>query len=426
MSHPATVSEWLRVLETRHPVSIDLGLDRIREVWERLGCPRPARKVITVAGTNGKGSTVAYAATMLLALGFPSGTYTSPHLLRYNERVRIGDAEVTDAELLQAFAQVEAARGATSLTYFEFGTLAAFVLLGRARLDFALLEVGLGGRLDAVNLIDTDCAVITPIGLDHQEYLGPDRESIGREKAGILRRGRPLVCGESEPPRSVLETAGRLSAPVRRLDHDFWIAEREGGLHWRGPEGSVDLPRPPMPGAHQSANLATAIAAVAALAPEALRRPDALAAAIGTVRVPGRLQAVRDHPLVLLDVGHNPLAAQAVASALRELGIRPAICVLGMLRDKDAGAVVAALDASVDLWYCAGLAGERGRSAEDLAREVAAVSGAGRVRAFPEVGSGLRAALQAVSADQSILVFGSFRTAAQAAACLAGEPDPAS
>lgn len=420
MTEPASVSEWLQLLERRHPVAIDLGLDRIAEVWERLGRPRPARHVITVAGTNGKGSTVAYAAAMLRALGYRVGTYTSPHLLRYNERIRIEDRDVTDDELLDSFRQVESARDDTSLTYFEFGTLSAFVLLARAGLDHAVLEVGLGGRLDAVNLVDADCAVITPVGIDHQEYLGPDRESIGREKAGIIRAGRPVICGEPEPPRSVLETAKQLGAPLRRFGHDFEIAERGDALRWTGPEGSIALPRPAMPGAHQRANLAAAVAAVAALVPGAIDQPDVLGPAIAGTRVPGRLQAVQDQPRVLVDVGHNPMAAEAIAAVLRGSGTRPAVCVLGMLRDKDAGAVAAALDGVVDAWHCCGLGGERGRSGEDLAHDVAAVAGAGRVRRFADVAAGLDAALETAEPDDTVLVFGSFHTAAEAAARLDG------
>lgn len=418
MTEPASVSGWLQLLEHRHPVAIDLGLDRIAEVWDRLGRPRPARHVITVAGTNGKGSTVAYAAAMLRALGNRVGTYTSPHLVRYNERIRIEDRDVTDAQLLDSFGQVESARGDTGLTYFEFGTLSAVVLLARAGLEYAVLEVGLGGRLDAVNIIDADCAVITPVGIDHQEYLGPDRESIGREKAGIIRAGRPVVCGEPEPPRSVLDTAKRLGAPVRRFGHEFDIGERGDALRWVGPEGALDLPRPPMPGAHQRANLAAAVAAVAALVPGAIDQPDALGPAIAGTWVPGRLQVVQDEPRVLVDVGHNPMAAEAIASALRDSGTRPVVCVLGMLRDKDASGVAAALDSVVDAWHCCGLGGDRGRSGEDLAGDVLAVVGAGRVRRFDDVAAGLDAALATAEPGDTVLVFGSFHTAAEAAARL--------
>jgi dihydrofolate synthase/folylpolyglutamate synthase len=422
MTYPASLEQWLRLLETRHPSTIDLGLERVGEVWRQLGQPRPAPRVFTVAGTNGKGSTVTYLDAMLSALGFRSATYTSPHVFRYNERVRILGSEVSDTELIWAFDQVEQARGDTSLTYFEQGTLAAFLLMQRARLDFAVLEVGLGGRLDAVNLVDADCAVITPIGLDHQEYLGPDRCSIGREKAGILRVGRPLVCGEPDPPASVLERATQLGAPVQRLGREFQIEPSGAGLQWRGAAGEIHLPQPPLAGPHQPNNLATALTALLTLLPHALREPEKLAAGVSLVTLSGRLQAHPGDPRVVVDVGHNPLAAEVVAQSMQASGRIAAVCVLAMLRDKDAAEAVRILHPVVQSWHCAGLSGERGRSGEDLAAVVTAVVGSERVRAFARVEDALKAAVRTLHVteeaanrrDQRVLVFGSFHTAAEA------------
>ncbi|MEJ8566822.1 bifunctional tetrahydrofolate synthase/dihydrofolate synthase [Elongatibacter sediminis] len=414
MPPPDSIVEWLRLLETRHPVAIDLGLERIGEVWDRLGKPRPASRLITVAGTNGKGSTVAFAAALLGAAGYRVGTYTSPHLMRYNERIRIAGTELTDGRLLDAFRQVENARGDIGLTYFEFGTLAAFLALADQGLDHAVLEVGLGGRLDAVNLLDADVSVITPIGLDHQEYLGSDLESIGAEKAGIIRAGRPVVCGESDPPESVLRVAQRLRAPVHRLGREFSITEVGTELRWQGLQTEIRLPRPPLAGAHQVRNLATAMAAVAALESGVLTRGDALARAIAGIQIPGRLQRIREQPEVLVDVGHNPLAAEAVAATLESAGNGRTICVLGMLRDKDAAGVAAGLADRVEIWHCCSLGGERGRSGTDLAGEVAKVTGAGAVTAFDGVRHGLRSALDRAGANDRILVFGSFTTAVEA------------
>jgi dihydrofolate synthase/folylpolyglutamate synthase len=427
-THLASLDEWLRLLETRHPSTIDLGLERVGKVWRELGQLRPAPRVFTVAGTNGKGSTVTYIDGMLSALGFRSATYTSPHVFRYNERVRILGHDVTDAELVWAFNSVEQARGSTSLTYFEQGTLAAFLLMHRAGLDFAVLEVGLGGRLDAVNLVDADCAVITPIGLDHQEYLGPDRYSIGREKAGILREGRPLVCGEADPPASVLERAGQLGVPAQRLDREFHIEPSGSGLLWRGAAGEISSPMSPLAGRHQPNNLATAVAALLTLVPQALDQPARLAEGIRRVQLPGRLQV---HPLdsrVWVDVGHNPLAAEVVAQTLQESGQSAAVCVLAMLRDKDAAGAVRILEPFVQRWYCAGLAGERGRSSEALAALVADVVGSERVSRFPTVEAALKAAVRRLSLSDAaaasqparVLVFGSFHTAAEA---LLTDPD---
>lgn len=420
MSNPSTLDTWLALLESRHPRAIDLGLERVRAVWERMDKPQPAASVFTVAGTNGKGSTTAYIGAMLMALGYRCGNYTSPHLFRYNERVQIQGKAVPDPELISAFALVEAARGEISLSYFEFGTLAAFALLSRAQLDFAVLEVGLGGRLDAVNILDTDCAVITPIGLDHQDYLGHDLDSIGREKAGIIRVGKPVICGEADPPQSLLEIARQSGAPVQRLGREFKVTAQAAVYCWRQGLRHIQLPQPSMVGMHQVNNMATAVAAVSALLPGAMDEPVLLAQGLKSVRLAGRLQPAVECRRVWLDVGHNPHAAHAVAAALQELQLRPVFCVLGMLRDKDALAVAAVLDEYVQNWCCAGIGGDRGRSGSDLAREVTKVSGHQRTRDFPDVASALRRALEESAPDESILVFGSFVTVAQAAAFLSG------
>jgi len=397
-----------------------MGLDRVRAVWQRMGEPQPATRVITVAGTNGKGSTTTCIFSSLSALGFRCAAYTSPHLFRYNERVQVLGAMASDQDLVGAFEQIEAARGDISLSYFEFGTLAAFVVMAKNALDYAVLEVGLGGRLDAVNILSADLAVITPIGLDHQDYLGHDRETIGAEKAGIIRAGRAVICGETEPPQSVLERAFGLGSPVYRLGREFSITTHARGCTWRQGDYVLELPLPVMQGAHQVNNMATAVAAVVAVHPACLAQPQLLADGLRSVRLPGRLQQHESCKKVWLDVGHNPHAARAVAEALRGLGIRPGVCVLGMLRDKDATAVAEILDSYVQGWYCAGLEGERGRSGAALAREVAGVSSHNRVKEFPDVPTALRAALEDTKDGESILVFGSFVSVGQAAAFLNG------
>jgi len=417
-----SLNEWLCLLESRHPRTVDLGLERSREVWERMASPRPARRIFIVAGTNGKGSTVAWLDGMLRSLAYSCGTYTSPHLLCYNERVRINGAVVSDRQLVEAFERVEASRREISLSYFEFGTLAAFSILHKADLDFAVLEVGLGGRLDAVNILDADCALITNIGLDHQEYLGDDRESIGREKAGIIRWKTPLVCGEADPPESLISKASRLQAPVKRLSHEF--AVRLSGEEIRFTNGVTDflLPAPQMTGQHQLENLATALAALLELVPDASDHITRLAEGITPISLPGRLQQVCEQPRVYVDVGHNPLAARAVLDVLGKSPGRNSEalchCVIGMLADKDAVAVAKILDSLVSAWYCAGLEGERGQSGEELASRIRAGAPSAPVVAFETVDMALEAALEAVgrgspSAD-CVLVFGSFLTAGKA------------
>lgn len=413
-----SLSQWLELLESRHSKSIDLGLERSLQVWQRMGSPRPAARIVTVAGTNGKGSTVAYLCAMLQGLGRSCGSYTTPHLLHYNERIQINGVCADDRQLVSAFERVEAAREETSLTYFEFGTLAAFSIMAENTLDFAVLEVGLGGRLDAVNILDADCTVITPVGLDHQEYLGVDRESIGREKAGIIRRHIPLVCGEADPPDSVLAAAGRAQAPVFRLGREFdarlldeSVCFTKGAISWT-------LPVPMMAGRHQVNNMVTAVAALLELGPEFTAERKSLVNSLEAVTVNGRMQQLSRHPQVLIDVGHNPLAAgviaQAMSASLRENPGRSCRCVIGMLGDKDASGVAEILGPVISNWYCAGLQGERGQSGKELAATIAAAAPGADVTAWPDVVTAFDFALGESRREDCILVFGSFLTAAAA------------
>ncbi len=371
-----------------------------------------------VAGTNGKGSTVATLCALLDAYGNYYGSYTSPHLLRYNERVRIGGEAVSDETLLGSFARVEAARGDVSLSYFEFGTLAAFDILARAGLDFAVMEIGLGGRLDAVNLLDADCAVITPIGLDHQLYLGDDLESIGHEKAGIIRPGKPVFSGEADPPDSIFDAARSQQAPLQRLGVDFSIEPENGQARFIKGSLEMKVPLPVLVGPHQLGNMATALAAFLELVPHAAGEPGAIAQGLRSVSLAGRFQRINRRPPVWIDVGHNPMAAQAVAVALGEAmvtgGITDCRCVLAMLADKDATAVVEALKPLVDSWYCAGLGSDRGQSGKELAIRVRQAGQELDIRVFEAVERALDAAVSDSAQDEAVLVFGSFLTAAEA------------
>ena len=414
---PATLGDWLRLLEYRHHKAIDLGLDRCSKVWRRMGSPSPAGRVFVVAGTNGKGSTVATICGLLDGLGYRHGSYTTPHIHEYNERVQVAGRPVDDATLIAAFNEVEACRGDVSLSYFEFGTLAAIRILENHDLDFAVMEVGLGGRLDAVNLIDGDCTVITPIGLDHQEFLGDDLESIGREKAGILRPGVPLVCGDPNPPLSIFEVAESLDAPVTLLGRDYSIDPRDGQARFRMRGIDLELPMPVLRGAHQLNNMATGLAAVLELLPDVSGRPEHLAAGLAAVDLKGRFDKVMERPDVWIDVGHNPLGARVIAQALRERGAadgRRVRCVLAMLADKDAESVVRELSDVVSAFYCAGLRGDRGQDGQQLANRVGRVVGPGRVSVFQRVRDALKAVLEDSAPRDGVLVFGSFHTADEA------------
>ena len=395
-----------------------MGLDRVCAVYARLGlaltCP-----VITVGGTNGKGSTCALLECMLRADGYRVGTYTSPHLLRYNERVRVNGAEASDEALLEAFAEVESVRQATPLTYFEFGTLAALVLFARAGLEVLVLEVGLGGRLDAVNVIDADVAIITTVAVDHVDYLGATREEIGREKAGIFRAGRWAICADRRPPASLLAHASAIGARLLRIGVDYDFAARDGQWSYRGPGGARHgLPMPALRGDYQLANAATALAALDVGRERLAVSMGAMREGLVSVELPGRLQVLPGRPVTVLDVAHNPQAAAALAESIASMGFHPQTwAVFGIMADKDIDSVMAVLLPRVDRWHVASLPLPRGATSRELRLrlEAAGVSPL-MIREFADPGSAYRAAREGVAEADRILVFGSFLTVAAALA----------
>ncbi|WP_426801009.1 bifunctional tetrahydrofolate synthase/dihydrofolate synthase [Xanthomonas campestris] len=414
MTTPNTLSDWLSYIEQQHPQNIAMGLERVCEVAARLQIAAPATHVIVVGGTNGKGSTVAFIEAIGRAAGWKVGAYTSPHLLRYNERVRIDGVEASDAQLVAAFAAVEAARGDTALTYFEFGTLAALWLLQQSALELAVLEIGLGGRLDAVNIIDADVAVITTVDIDHTDWLGEDREAIGAEKAGIIRGWKPVVLGEIDPPSSVLRRAYQLGANAIRAGSDYFH-EPIDAQHWRWRDvaQTLELPMPALQAPVQLANAAAAIAALQALPVEV--PATAWAQGVAAAQLPGRLQRVaRDGVELMLDVGHNPQAARALAQALGTA--TPAgttVALYAALADKDVQGVVEALAGCVDQWALAGLEGARGQSAEALRARLQGTAAA-QAACHGDVADALRAVLAGAQPGDRVLVFGSFHTVADA------------
>ncbi|HJW04918.1 MAG TPA: bifunctional tetrahydrofolate synthase/dihydrofolate synthase [Rhodanobacter sp.] len=409
-----TLAEWLAYQEHVNVHSIELGLDRVREVWRRMGAPAPAKRVITVGGTNGKGSTVALLEAMLRAADLRVGAFTSPHLLEYNERVRIDGVDADDAALIASFERIEAARGSVPLTYFEFGALAALDLFARAALDVAVLEVGLGGRLDAVNIVDADVAVITTVDLDHMEWLGPDRDSIGREKAGIARAGRPAIVGEPDPPAGLLDALAERGARVERAGIDFSIERHQDGWRWRHRDGSaMELPDPALAAPVQYANAAAAIAALHTLGLEAFTPSSffaAVSAGLHEVRVPARLQSIGGEPPVIVDVGHNPQAARALAEWLDAQPPTRVHAVYGALADKDVAGVIGALGPRIDHWHLAGLerATPRGMPVAALAAVLHQVLPQARYDAHADVATALAAARAAAQPHERILAFGSF------------------
>ena len=395
-----------------------MGLDRVADVRGRMdatfGCP-----VFIVTGTNGKGSTCALLESMLVAAGYRTGLYTSPHLTSYNERVRIDGSPAADEALVAAFNAVEDARGDVPLTYFEHGTLAAFWLFARADLAAAVLEVGLGGRLDAVNVIDADVAIVTSVDLDHMDYLGPTREDIGREKAGIFRAGRPVVCGEPNPPAALLAHARVLGAPLSLIGRDYGFTTGEGQWDYWGPGvRRHGLPHPALRGAIQLVNAATAITALDLLHDRLHVSAGALRTGLVSVELAGRFQVLPGRPTIVLDVAHNPHAARVFAAALGTMGFHPrTIAVFGMLADKDIGGVIAAMIPRVDRWHVATLPPPRGASAASVRDALAAAGVASAdVHTFDDVASAYRAARGEADEADRIAVFGSFLTVAAALA----------
>jgi dihydrofolate synthase/folylpolyglutamate synthase len=409
---PRSLEDWLRHYETLHPRPIDMGLERVGEVWRRLGSPRPAPMCIVVGGTNGKGSTVAYLEACLRAAGHRVGTYTSPHLLRYNERIRIGAVDVADAALCSAFGRLEEARGEIALTYFEAGTLAAFVLMAQAGLDAAVLEIGLGGRLDAVNLIDGDAAILTSVDLDHMDYLGPTREHIGAEKAWIFRPARPAILAEPDPPASVLAHAQGIATQLRRVPEitaqlrDEWTLPLPDGQ-------ALSLPPPGLRGPSQRRNAAGAALALWTLRQRWHYSVEALAAGISGARAPGRLQRLPLAVEAWADVAHNPESARELAGWLMQQGKRRTIAVYAALADKDLAAIVEPLLPLIDGWVLHDLRPSSPRAAEPRLLRALLPKSAVLAEA-PHMPAALASAANAAGAQGRVLVFGSFLTVADA------------
>lgn len=412
----ATLDGWLHWQETLHPRAIDLGLERVRAVSGRLRPDPPAHAVITVGGTNGKGSCVALLEAILRAGGYRVGAYTSPHLLRYNERIRVDGADADDETVCRSFALIDAARGERTLSYFEFGTLAALDIFRDAGVDVAVLEVGLGGRLDAVNAVDADAALVVSVGIDHVDWLGADRDSIGYEKAGIYRPGRPAICADPDPPPPLLDHARNLGADLRLVGRDYGFARTGQTWRWWAEGASFDdLPPPALAGEHQLGNAAAALAALHSLRDRLPLSAAAVHAGLSRARLPGRFQVFPGAVEWILDVAHNPHAAAVLADNLRE---RPCAgrtsAIVGLLADKDADGVIRAMAPVVDAWYPVTLVGPRGRAGAELA-DILRSMGA-RATAQEGFREACRSALAAARPGDRIVVFGSFHAVAPALA----------
>jgi len=436
-----TLTDWLIHLESLHPKTIELGLARVRKVGQRLNLD-PDFLIITVGGTNGKGSVCAMLESILCAAGYSVGCYTSPHLLRYNERVRINKKQASDETLCASFESVEQARksqqpdsrfcGETGelpacsvngdlseipLTYFEFGTLAAMQCFIKHKVEVAILEVGLGGRLDAVNIFDSDCSVVTAVDIDHTDYLGETREQIAFEKAGIFRCGKVAICADADAPQAITDQAEKMRALLWKIGRDFFFAEQKTNQwSYRSVIGTRNsLPYPALRGAFQLHNASAALAVLDALKERLPVSMDAVRRGLLGVQLPGRFHVVPGRPQLILDVAHNPQAARSLAQNLAGLMPCPphTYAVFAMLKDKDMASVVAALDSHIDTWLVAGIAVSRGAAAEDLAQVLRQCGVRGKIKVFQRIAEALSYAYNAADENDRIVAFGSFHTVAE-------------
>jgi len=399
-------------IETLHPRTIELGLERVHAVLDNMGLRQPTYTVLSITGTNGKGSTTVLCETILRHAGFRVGVYTSPHLIRYNERIRIDGHSVSDAELCDAFERIDAARRDVPLTYFEFGTVAAFYLFHLAKIDIAVLEVGMGGRLDAVNAVDPDVAILTSVDIDHTSWLGDTRESIGREQAGLFRNGRPAICGDPNPPKIIAREAERLGANLFQIGKDFHFERSPTEWTWRmGTQMRAGLPYPSLRGDHQIFNAACTLTAL-----EMVR--DRFPVTQGDVReglisglIPGRFQVLPGQPMQILDVAHNAHAARSLAATLKQQNIPGrTLAVFGMLKDKDIVSVIQPLSNLIDSWYVTTLQVPRGANAAYLSKALRTAGVREPVQEFADVLQAHAAAMRDATVSDRVLVFGSFHT----------------
>jgi len=438
---PNTLAGWLTYLESLHPKTIALGLERVAQVKQRLNLD-PDFPVITVGGTNGKGSVCAMLESILHAAGYRVGCYTSPHLLHYNERVRIAKRQASDAELCASFEKIEQVRKGRSanseipiptptlplkgrgqsleipLTYFEFGTLAAMQCFIEHKVEVAILEVGLGGRLDAVNAFDSDCAVVVSVDIDHTDYLGETREQIAFEKAGVFRAGEVAICADADVPQAIRNHAQQIGAKLWCIGKEFGFTPHQGQWDYRSLVGSRNsLPYPALRGAFQLNNASAALAALDALKDKLPVSMGAVRRGLVEVQLAGRFQFVPGRPTLVLDVAHNPHAARSLAQNLAGLPPCPHTwAVFAMLGDKDMAGVAAALDPLVDTWLVAGIAAPRGAAAGELAQVLQNTGVRGDIQTFDNVGEALRYAYNAAGENDRIAAFGSFYTVAEAMA----------
>jgi dihydrofolate synthase / folylpolyglutamate synthase len=415
-SKPTTAAEWLAYIEALHPKAIAMGLNRVKTVANNLPL-NPNFPIITVAGTNGKGSVCAMLSHIYAQAGYRVGCYTSPHLNRYNERVSVNLQHISDDDLCAAFAAVEAARGDVALTYFEMGTLAAMGHFCRQNLDVCILEVGLGGRLDAVNVFEPACSIVTTVDLDHMEFLGDTREKIGFEKAGVFRANKLAICGDENPPKNLVDYATTIGAHLALINRDFQISKTQTGSQYSAENTALRLPKIGLYGDFQLNNAACALSAVQALQQKLPVTNTSINAALRALTLTGRFQQIHKNPSIIVDVAHNPQAAQSLAHNLQASPCAGrTLAVFAMLADKDVEGVISAVAAEIDVWFVADIDNARGAKASELQAKLLKVTDAAAILIYTNVTLALQAAYKNAVKNDRIIVFGSFYTVADAVA----------
>ncbi len=405
-----TLKQWLSWQETLHLSEIDLGLKRIGQVAEKLNLLHPAFPIITVAGTNGKGSCVAMLDAILSAEGYTTGSYTSPHLLEYNERIKLKGVNVSDQEIINAFEQIDKARDNISLTYFEFSTLAAMHIFSKRKVDVAILEVGLGGRLDAANLWDASLALITSISIDHVDWLGDNRDQIAIEKSGIMRKNMPVISGEIDPPETIADEAKRLGATLYQVNQNYSVSIQDSNSWlWKNDEVSLSLPIPSLAGEFQINNAATVVAGLQAIKAQLKISLSSIEKGLSTVSVLGRLQILSSSPTWLLDVAHNPDSAKQLANYIQVNPVKGKTRALfSMLTDKDIELVVSLFEDTIDEWHILSLGGSRGLSTIELKQRMQQLSFKGKIVSYDEISDIYYSLKNITKSEDRVVVFGSF------------------
>ena len=411
-----TVDEWLDWQQTVHPLNIDFKLERILSVYKKLNISKIANKIITVAGTNGKGSTVSFLESVLNQKKYHVGTFTSPHILRYNERIKINGIEIDDESLLETFEMIDEVRGDTTLTYFEFATLSAFYLFSKSNLDVAVLEVGLGGRLDATNIVDSDISIITSIGIDHTEFLGNTIDSIALEKAGVMRPFKTCIYAQEQPPAAFLKYAKNKAVTLLRPNNDSRVNLGSSNWSLKCKNNSInEIPNLKMIGDYQYNYAAASLLALDAVLPECLEDHDVIKKALSETEISGRFQYLSKSPDIILDVAHNEDAARSLSDNIKKIGYDKIIVVLGVLADKDVYSIVEPFSSLVDHWYIGTINSERGMNSDEIKFRINSIyKNKLSIGTYASVTSAFNAAKYDQIKDSLLLVYGSFYTVSEA------------